>query len=526
MAYSGSVVTVPLGQAGLITDIAPGLIPSNALIDANNIIITDGVIEKIGGSQKWNSSALSAGVVSVFDWHPTNVKQRLMAATSDGKIYRDIGDRMFSGGVAIHTGLGPITPNSMFVEGGGEVALAKKKLFFFTNGLNQVQVLEGDDASFTEISSPATDWTVGNYPTVGLVHRNRLWAFQGQRAYASNTGDHEDFTTGFLTQNIFPGEGGDITGAFVFRGRLFAFKDGNFTYFLDDSASSSANWVWKKLASGFSLSAPNAVVEGMNDMLAGNSSGSITSYMATEKLGELDLGDVLAQNKVKRFVRENSSLRGAKYQHALYYPEKQQAYFTMRRSSQTSNDRFLILDASGGQPKITFSDKDNPQCLGLRKDIHGVSKPIYGDSNGYVYLMDKEDRDVGGVAYEGSFRTPHIDFGQLSPDVANKNKIFDWMSVEFTPEGSHNLSADIYIDGKFSETITFAMANRDDLLDNFVLDQDKTYGGEGQTAPNRPLHGSGRRISIKFYNAGLRESFRVTSFTIGFRVTGENPTRI
>jgi len=504
----------------------PGDIPANALIDANNIVVNDGVVQKIGGSQKWNTTALSGGVVAMFDWFPDPIKQRLIVATDDGKIFRDIGDRTFGSSTAIHTGLGPITPNTMFVEGGGEVSLASKKLFLFTNGLNQLKVLSGDASTFADIAAPATDWSSPNFPTVGLIHRNRLWAFQGQRSYASNTGNHEDFQSNFLTQNIFPGEGGSINGAFVFRGRLFAFKEGNFTYFLEDSDPSSTNWVWKKLASGFGLSAPNAIIEASNDMLAGNTSGSMTSYLATEKLGDIDLGDVLALNKVKRFVRENSSLRGTRVQHALYYSDKQQAFFTMRSSSQKTNNRFLIIDVADSKAKITFSDKDNPDCFALRQDINGVARPIYGNADGFVYLMDQEDRDVGGTAYEGSFTTPHINFGQFDSQVAGKNKIFDWISLEYVPEGSHNLSADIYIDGKYTETINFPMANRADLLDNFELDVNRTYAGEAQTSPNIPIHGSGRRISIKFYNAGLRESFQIAGYTIGFRVTGENPTRI
>lgn len=80
-----------------------------------------------------------------------------------------------------------------------------------------MQVLSGDSATMSEIASPAADWVSPNYPTVGVIHRNRLWAFMKQRAYASDTGNHENHLSNNLTQAIFPGEGGSVIGAFVLK---------------------------------------------------------------------------------------------------------------------------------------------------------------------------------------------------------------------------------------------------------------------------------------------------------------------
>jgi hypothetical protein len=56
----------------------------------------------------------------------------MFAATSDGKIYRDYGDRQFSLATAIASGLGALSPAAQFVVGGAEVATNPKKLFFFS----------------------------------------------------------------------------------------------------------------------------------------------------------------------------------------------------------------------------------------------------------------------------------------------------------------------------------------------------------------------------------------------------------
>ena len=122
----------------------------------------------------------------------------------------------------------------------------------------------------SEIASPAADWVSPNYPTVGVIHRNRLWAFMKQRAYASDTGNHENHLSNNLTQAIFPGEGGSVIGAFVFKGRLFAFKEGGFVYYLNDDDPDSDNWNWLKLASNFGLSSPHGILQALDDMIAVN----------------------------------------------------------------------------------------------------------------------------------------------------------------------------------------------------------------------------------------------------------------
>ena len=129
MAYAGNKALIPLGDFGLFTDVPPGDVPRGALILARNVSFETGLITKAPGDLRYNFNALSAGIVALFDWWPDSVTQRLIAATSDGKIYRDIGDREFSLSVPIKTGLGTLTPKALFVEGGNETAGERKSYF-------------------------------------------------------------------------------------------------------------------------------------------------------------------------------------------------------------------------------------------------------------------------------------------------------------------------------------------------------------------------------------------------------------
>lgn len=526
MAYIGNTATIPLGQMGLLTDLPSGEIPKGALIKANNISLETGLIEKARGDAKYNTQVLPAGIVALHDYWPETQTQRLFAACTDGKIYRDIGDRLFSSATAIATGLGTLTPRSMFIEGGQEVSLAEKKLFFFSAGQNQVKVLEGDGVAFADIDSPATDWTTPNFPTFGFVHRNRLWAFMKQRAYASATDDHEDFAGGtVLTQNIFPGEGGNLIGGHVFKGRAFVFKEGGFVYYLEDSDPDSDNWVWLKLSSNFGLASPHGIFESVNDMIALNETGTPTSYSAVEALGDIESADVFRMLSIENFLRENLSLSGLDVLHTLYYEAKKIAYITARTSYRTTNNNMIVIDFNRQQPRVVLWPKNQADCLALRRDIYRVLRPMYGSADGYVYLMDQEDRLVGSDSFTGEFKTSHYDFRDLGANVAHKNKLFDFLAVEFKPTGAWDIAIDVYIDGSFSETINYSMDVRDDGLGTFTLGSDDLGREETQTI-QKPLHGSGRRISFHVRGTGSNQNFALASFTVGFRMSAEQATRV
>lgn len=527
MAYAGESITIPLGQAGLITDLPPTQIPPNALIRANNISFDKGLLEKAPGSLRYNDTALDSGanIVALADWWPDTVKQRLIAVTDTGKIFRDIGDREFSGGTAIATGLGNLTPNCQFVAGGNETASRNRKLFLFTFGQSQIQVLDGDGTAFADISTPAADWTTPNFPKTGTIHRNRLWAFMGQRSYASNTGDHENFTSSFLTDSVFPGEGGDIRGCFVFKGRLFCFKDGGYVYYLEDSDADSSNWFWRKLASNFGLSSVNGIAEVLNDMIAGNTTGGLASYAATEKLGDVESADLLRLAEIDEYYRANYSFAGVPEQHVLYYPAKKQFFLTTRTKYGPTNDALMVIDFNKESPRFSFWEKDSAQCLALRKDQNGIERPIYGGTDGFVYKMDMEDRLVNTSAYTGEFKTAHTDFRFAEPSLAGKKKHFDFLTLEFVPQGQWNATVDVYIDGKFIETLTFEQKIRTDGLGSFTLGSDP-LGREETQSIRRQLHGTGNSISLHLKQSGSNQNFQAVSFTVDFRVSGKQAIRL
>lgn len=518
MGYVGATFPIPLGGLGLMTDAPMNTIPPNAAIRANNVSLYASRVEKSKGSSRYNTQVLDGSVCAVHDYWPTPSLQRLIAVTSAGKVYRDTGDGTFTLGVPIGTGLGALTSDTCIVEGGNEAAGSSKKLFIFT-GTSQVKKITGDGTAIASIATPAADWAA-NYPTFGLIHNNRLWAFGNGNGrhfiYGSTTTDHENFTgAGSLVFSVFPGKSDGIVSALVYRGVMYLFKRPGGIYVLDDSSPDTVDWRIVEYSEAFGISSPHGVVQALSDIIAANNTGSLTSLSASEKFGDLESADVLAGAKVEEYIRANSNKAGIPYTHALYYPEKKLMYFTYRNVGTTTNNRMMVIDANSQQLKMTIETKDNPVCLGLRKDTSGISRPMYGSLDGYVFLMDQSNYGVNGTAYLGEYQTPHMDFSQQDPKNAEKTKLYDFLSVTYVATGTWNFFIDVYIDSVFSETLMLSQAVGA-ALGSFVLDVD-TLSGEDTKTIRLPLHGAGNRISFRIYNNQLNQNFKVEQLLVSYR---------
>lgn len=404
MGYRGTHVELPIGQGGLHTDDPQTQIPANAVILANNLALYKGLAERSGGSQRWNHSAqLPSGIVQFFDYFPLDVVQRVIVVCKNGKVYRFTD--AFNYTEVTPTGSAPTTLNvtngCFIVAGGQEAAGNQKKLFIFT-GNDPIQVISADGTTRSNLTSPASEWSASNYPRFGLIHRNRLFAFgaksQPHRVYASNEDDHEDFTTlvDILTFNVYPGEFEKINCAWVYKGTHFAAKFPKGLYQLVDQDADSTNWYYTKLNEDFGAASPLAPVVVQDDTLVANSTGSITSLSASFKLGNIDTSDMLSILRNSTYMRQNTSQAFIEERSGIFYEDKKQVYFTYRSPTGTKPDRLLEIDFSHQKAKVTWGDKDQPNVLGLIKDIREVKRPFYGSDDGYIYELDRSDR-VGFV---------------------------------------------------------------------------------------------------------------------------------
>jgi len=146
---------------------------------------------------------------------------------------------------------------------------------------------------------------------------------------------------------------------------------------------------------------------------------------------------------------------------------------------------------------------------------------MYGAIDGFVYLMDQETYSMNGQAYIGEFQTPYTDFSFASPELSGKNKIFDFLEVNYLATGNNNFFVDVYIDGQFRQTLTFTQV-LGAALDSFVLDVDKLAGAPNGSRNRKPLLScTGAKISLRFYNNNVNEAFIVERAVVGFRISNE-----
>ena len=526
MAYVGQAINIPLGQQGLLTDIPNTQIPITALTLANNIRFNVAGIDKAPGSTKFNSTALGGGdgIVGLYDWFPEPTIQRLIAVTDAGDLYRDTGDGTFSSGVAIDTGFGAPTVDFNFVEAGNEDAGEDKKLFMFSN-TRQLSYIDGDAAAVTVTGTPAADWSAGNFPTGGFLFRNRLIAFGNanfpHNLYVSDDEDHADFSAANVTLiPLFPGEGDKIVAAIVYKGRAFIFKSPTGVYFLDDQGSAvPTDWTVQRVDSSFGIASPHAIIQVLDDLLLGNATGGITSLQATQAFGDLRSGDILANAQVENFIRQRFDKAGTSSLQSLYYEEKKLAYFSYRTEGSTKQDNLLVIDVNQPTPRMSLNTRDEASVLTLRRDSDGIKRPIRGTEDGFVFLMDQESTfSVDGAAYVGEFQTPDMDFSEIDPSLATKNKIFDFISVTSTGTSDTPLQVEVFIDGVSQRTISIPQASGA-VLDSFVLDTDVLRELTVDSTRKR-LGGCGKRIRLRIFNSSTTE-FNIENIQIEFRLGNE-----
>ncbi len=554
--YTGQTFPIPLGTQGVISDLAPGQIPPTALIDANNVDFGPGYIQKSYGWLQIEGP-LGDAIVAFLDYWPTPQLQRMLMLTSGGTVtrrpYSNTIARDFLIGANVVTGLGTLLTNkSMFVVGGNETAGNPKKVFLFTDGKNQIKVLTGDGTAFTDIASPATDWALHGFPKVGIIHRNRLWVFRGSQFYTSTTSDHENFTDGtqLLTGLVGPGDGGDITGVMLYKGRILVFKEGDVIYYLNDEDIDSDTWYFIRYGDGLGINTPQAGVQALDDLLVANTTGSVTSLQATQQFGGIKQGDIFRAGKVSQFFRDNLHISGFRGTQGIYYAERQQVFFIAKTHAGGPNDALICLDIQNPDSprysmQTTGRDGDytwSPSCIALWKDVNDVKRPVLCTSGGIVYLASWPMHSRGGTlgsypiqqitsGYQSTFQTPHLDFRQMDSSLTNKNKNYDFIGVTFQETGNWNLNIDIFIDGAFSKTYTCSMAVRTDYLDAFVLDASRTASLDEKTIWV-PIAGSGKTISLRCWHGTdgyapteVGQNFKVSHLTVGFTVAGEDATR-
>lgn len=529
MAYRGSVTRLPVGMLGLSGSRNPTQLQAGHFKICEGVSLDGGLIQKIGGANKFNAIALGAPsvITSGISYSPVAGATREAVFLSNGSILKDTAGGTF--GTTLASGLVGTDrdPPPYFMMAGGEAAGLPRTLFCFSS-TNQVRAVDGDGAAMAAITTPPADWAgAGNFPTFGILHEGRLWgggnASDPHRMYYSRSTDHQDFSAPGGTLSIFPGEGERLVAGVSFKGLLIVFKYPKGVYTIDTTDPSPAGWRVAPLSRSVGGVNQHTIVSIDNDTIYMDSGGNIQLLSATNAFGGTQTANISQVSDIAQFMRDNVDLAKIKRAVAVWYGTKQTAYFGLPRISGTG-DNNLLLEANYANPQVGVrfltSTRDTPVSMWMRPDAFGVYKPVHGDNVGFIYQMDQTSRNKATAGYQFAFTTADMDLSFIDPRMATLNKTGDFLEIIFEPQGDWDLLVQVIWDDIPGPPLLFSMGGAGAALGSFILDTDVLSSTAIRSIRKR-IAGSGRRLRITASNIGVDQNVALSDFILSFRAMDE-----
>ena len=510
---------IPGGQGTMNASQSPSSIKETDVVIAESITTEHDTWEKDGGVAPFNSVAVSGGIVGLWDFFSATQVQELLAVTDTSSFYT-----VGPSGVVKTLGTNLSAPAVWhFAEG----ATGTTKAVFLTNNARTMQLSHYDGTTFAAVTSPAADWISGKRPAFSFSHNNRLYAGPGaslHQIYASVVNVMDDYTTtpGALTWQVFPGEGQKLMGGCSFQRQAFLFKYPRGLYTLDDSNLDSSTWGWRKITDAVGLVSPNALIQIANDVIFLSPDGLLHSLTRTLVGSGDPIDSVILPIQMHNYLRENVSWLYAEKTQMAFYEIKRKVYVALPAFGSQTNNLMLVLDGhSETTPNFTISTRDQPTALAVRRDDLTVGRPIIGSPDGVVYKIDQDVRTrADGSGYVGSYETKDLDLVPTGQYRANLQEL----EIVFARGGNWTLTIDVYLDGSYSETLTFLQSSQGGALDFMFLDTDSAILGYDSLLQSRQrLRGTCRRIKLRGSNGTPGGSFSVVSHLIHFITGSERP---
>lgn len=516
MSYNGAKASFPLGLSGLIGEPNTPNLPAGALIDCDNITFETGGISKEGGSTKLNSTTLGAvSILGGVDWFLDALTQRQVVYTSDGKLQKTTSGSSFT---VLKSSLSLVPTLPVFVCGGAEAATNNRKLFCF-NGVNNVQVLSGDGATTSDLTTPPSDWSTVK-PTFGFIHEGRLWAGAGHRLYYSRAADHEDFTgAGSGVVPVATGVGQKVIGGYGFKGGALIFKYPTGIYLIDTSSVTVAEWRVTEVNTGIGMSSPLAFAQLEDDVIFQDSSGSYYLLSAVQALGSVEGRSIDYQLRLRKFISDRINLSRLDKVIAIYYSHKKEVHFACSAVGAVTNNRRLVFDFNIGSIRVRLSSKDVCEGLWLT-NVAGVRKPYCGDEAGFIWQLDQANKNKDGSGYSSFFQTAFDDFARYGEELATRVKWSTFLESQVFPTGNYNLALIPIWDGRRSAAIQFNLGQEGASLGSFLLGTDMLSGTamEGRV---RSMVSGGKRFSFIVQNNAANQDYNVSKMFLYYTVGDE-----
>lgn len=381
----------------------------------------------------------------------------------------------------------------------GTLAVGGKGLFVF-QGVDEVQQWDGAAGTTSNITNPNADWGAGavKYPTAGILHNSRMWAFgtvnKEHDVYYSAFDDNEDYlaASGGGIVRVDPGFAEKVIGAVVFMGRLYFFKYPNGIYVLDDTSVDRSTWHVLKISDDVGLAGPRAIAPiGNADCIIFGSDGMFYSLKAAWQTGDVKHAKILA-DQFEQWSKDNITLSDNLNRATLVYQSTTgmlYALFALKTAADSQlaigidfreYNRAALLEYNRDEGEALFIDKNDPHV---------------GGTDGWIYHLGDGTYNKNGAGYSCEFITPPVEL-ENGINVANLHEI----TFILDGAGTHDFDVEIFGDGvKIGNTLQISKSTAKDI----------TYVRER-------LEGECSNITVRVTNNTIDTQFSITDIIIHY----------
>lgn len=536
MGYKGIAVPLPCGQGGFNSSQNVYQIDISDLTRANNIRYDGYTWTKAGGLAVVDANAIANTPTCVggISYRPTVATQRIISAWTDGNIYREVSGNVDAN--TLSTGA-TFTAPVAFVEGGQISNTENKKLFAFSSAFSP-KYIDGDATSFTNIATVSTDWS-SVYPGACLYHDSRLIAYDHatypHSIYISALHDHAEyriidannFSTGARTFDITPGAGDRISCLYSLMPEvLYAFKYPYGIYKVDTADYTGYGLPVETVRADVGMAGPYGISKVGNDIWFISSTGRIYSLLALDANQDPTDADITRRLKLTDFIRENVDLTRLRWSRLIYNEERKELWYVYTSNDGDTNDQALVFDLNDeSKPKVSVERRGeyfNAMWSRINPTTSQAELLCAGADTGKIYTADSSNYVIDtNVAYTGEFWYPETDFGFVDTRLAQRAKRFDSLEIYIVPTGDYDMTFEIYIDGRSYKTETINLGSSSDVFDSAIFDS-AVFGGQNALPRKLTINGIGQQISIKGYNGGENENFKISKMILNLTPLGDD----
>jgi len=459
-----------VGWAGINTDFLPERLPpedeSAYLTDADNVIIKDGRIIKLRGTDYLNSVSTKLGEASKYSLLGLSIYRqydgtKVLMAVTPSKLYELVSDETWT--ERSDTDIGGVDDSIL------SFANAANKFYFVLDGSGVVY--EWDGATFQAVTFTAEDVTtlkakfLLEYKTfLILLNTNEDATAYPQRFWASNPGV---VTTFSVDDKLDLEVEGIINGAKKLENSIIVYFD-NGIY--EVTWQEGYGWTHRSIVDGIGLYCPKTLT-GTKD---------VHHWISQEGLMEFRKGEIprsISDSKFDKLILRQIDPVYYYRTIARYYPHLHQLFISYPKSGSTYNDTQIIYDTSSKEliSKKTLLNENYSIYGSYEKDLSGLTAderqnygfgfiPLLGTHDGYV----KEQKIVGYQDGVGNYvsKTTHPPTFWKHP-VRNKRI----------------LAIDLLIEKYTDEDITFVIQLANEANENYEYSYSIT--GNGNTGIRR-----------------------------------------